>query len=216
MNRYLPVILSCLMSVLISANVGAADNPPSNKAADTGPKTATATAVSKVAATPIPNNVRICTTCHGLYGKASISPYPNLAGQNADYLAVQLRAFRGGQRENAAMVPFVRGLSDDDIRGLSDYFSGLKANKAANGNAALVAQGENLAAYCKACHGMKGKPAASVWPKLSGQQSEYLQIQLLAFKRGKRVSAHMQTVVARFGDREFAALAAYYSQLSPE
>jgi len=170
---------------------------------------------SSFATAEVPAKAMPCASCHGQNGVSSNPQWPNLAGQKPDYLAVQLRAFRDGQRENAAMMPFVRGLSDKDIVSLADYFSALPGSKAANGDTSLVAKGENLSAYCKSCHGMKGKPAASVWPNLAGQHSAYLHNQLAAFKAGERSSAHMQTVVAPFGDKEFAALAAYYSQLAP-
>jgi cytochrome c553 len=62
---------------------------------------------------------------------------------------------------------------------------------------------------------MQGVPAANVWPVIAGQQSVYLQKQLAAYNNGSRASAQMSTVVAPFGDDEFKALAAYYSQLKP-
>ncbi len=163
----------------------------------------------------VPAKAQSCASCHGQNGVSSNPQWPNLAGQKLDYLVVQLKAYRDGRRNNAAMEPFAQGLSDDDITSIASYFSQLPGSKTDNGDASLVARGENLSAYCKSCHGMEGKPAASVWPNLAGQHSAYLQNQLAAFKAGERSSAHMQTVVAPFGDKEFAALAAYYSQLAP-
>jgi cytochrome c553 len=58
-------------------------------------------------------------------------------------------------------------------------------------------------------------PAAREWPILSGQHAQYLQAQLRAYKGGERINSHMQAAIARFGETEFAALAAYYSQLAP-
>ena len=170
---------------------------------------------STVVFAEIPAKARACASCHGAEGVSSNPLWPDLAGQKPGYLAVQLAAFRDGRRENSAMIPFVKGLSDDDIQSIATYYSQLPAKAAANGDAALVAVGENLSAYCKSCHGMSGKPAAPVWPNLAGQQSPYLAQQLAAFKSGERTSPHMQTVLARFGEKEFAALAAYYSQLAP-
>jgi cytochrome c553 len=170
---------------------------------------------STLAFAEVPAKARACAACHGAEGVSNNSLWPNLAGQKPGYLAVQLAAFRDGRRQNAQMMPFAKGLSDADIQTIAIYYSQLPTKAAANGDAALVAAGENLSAYCKSCHGMKGKPAASVWPNLAGQQSAYLAKQLAAFKSGERASPHMQTVVARFGEKEFAALAAYYSQLAP-
>ena len=156
-----------------------------------------------------------CVACHGAKGVSASPEWPNLAGQHAGYLELQIRAFRDGQRENPAMAPFVNNLSDRDISELAAYYAGLPRGTSANGDASLVAKGENLSAYCKACHGMQGVPAANVWPVIAGQQAVYLQKQLAAYNNGSRASAHMSTVVAPFGDDEFKALAAYYSQLKP-
>jgi cytochrome c553 len=156
-----------------------------------------------------------CVACHGPQGVSANPEWPNLAGQHAGYLEVQIRAFRDGQRENPAMAPFVGKLTDKDITELAAYYASLPRGTAANGDASLVAKGENLSAYCKACHGMQGVPAAEVWPVIAGQHAAYLLKQLQAYKSGARINAQMSTVVKPFGDDEFKALAAYYSQLKP-
>lgn len=168
-----------------------------------------------VAAEKAPAQAQACVACHGDNGVSGNPEWPNLAGQNAGYLAVQLTAFRDGTRANPAMAPFVASLSDQDIVVLSEYYAGLSRATSADGDPALVATGENLSAYCKACHGMQGIPATTDWPILAGQHAPYLQNQLLAYKSGVRVNSHMAAAIARFGEAEFKALAAYYSQLAP-
>jgi cytochrome c553 len=171
-------------------------------------------AVNALGAEP-PAAAATCVACHGPKGVSATPEWPNLAGQHAGYLEVQIRAFRDGQRENPAMAPFVGKLTDQDIVDLAAYYSSLPRGTAANGDAGLVSRGENLSAYCKACHGMQGVPAADVWPVIAGQHAVYLLKQLQAYKSGTRVNAQMATVVKPFGDDEFKALAAYYSQLKP-
>lgn len=171
--------------------------------------------VAGSAAAEAPEQARSCVSCHGQQGESSNPLWPNLAGQHADYLASQIRAFRDGERENAPMMPFVKSLSASDIQSLADYYSGLPRATSANGDAALVERGRNLAGYCSACHGMRGEPVANNWPVLAGQQAPYLVQQLEAYKSGKRVHSLMQAALARLGEEEFRALAAYYSQLEP-
>jgi cytochrome c553 len=162
-----------------------------------------------------PGRAQTCVACHGKDG-VSVNPlWPNLAGQKAGYLAAQLTAFRDGVRENPAMAPFVKGLSDAEIQALASYYAAKPISVSANGDASQVAAGEHLSAYCKACHGMKGIPVAQVWPNLAGQHAAYLQAQLKAYKSGSRQHPHMQTVLIPLDDAQFAALAAYYSQLKP-
>lgn len=171
--------------------------------------------ISAAHAGDAPAAAQACMACHGKNGVSSNPEWPNLAGQKAGYLVRQLQAFRDGERSNPAMAPFVNNLSDKDIEVLAAFYAGQTTSRTANGDAGLVAAGENLSAYCKSCHGMQGTPAADVWPQLAGQHAAYLQKQLAAFRSGERQNAHMQTVVKSMGDPEFAALAAYYSQLAP-
>ena len=162
-----------------------------------------------------PAKAQACVACHGAAGVSSNPQWPNLAGQNAAYLALQISAFRDGERSNPVMAPFVSGLTDNDIIALASWYAAQPAAVAASGSDTLVAAGENLSAYCKACHGMGGTPVANEWPIIAGQHGPYLQKQLAAFKEDKRVNSHMQAAISHLGEAEFAALAAYYSQLKP-
>ena len=162
-----------------------------------------------------PASAQACVACHGKAGVSANPEWPNLAGQHATYLADQITAFRDGTRDNPAMAPFVKNLSDADIAALAKYFASLEPATTANGDPKLVARGETLSAYCKACHGMQGRPAADEWPVIAGQHAPYLQKQLAMFKSGARINGHMQAALSALGEAEFAALAAYYSQLKP-
>lgn len=167
------------------------------------------------AAEPMPSQAQACVACHGNNGVSVNPEWPNLAGQHRDYLAQQLRAFRDGIRENAAMAPFVANLTEQDIGVLADYYADQKLAVSASGDAARVDEGHALAAYCASCHGMRGVPATKEWPILAGQHASYLNKQMLAFKHEERIHPLMQAALQRFGDAQFGALAAYYSQLKP-
>lgn len=71
----------------------------------------------------------ICASCHGKDGVGIADIYPNLAGQKAAYTALQLKAFRDGQRKNMMMSPMAKGLSDKDIENLAAYYESLPAKK---------------------------------------------------------------------------------------
>lgn len=66
-----------------------------------------------------------CIACHGANGISNNDMWPNLAGQKAGYLALQMKAFRDGQRQNPMMSPMVAGLSDEDIANIAAYYAGL-------------------------------------------------------------------------------------------
>lgn len=70
----------------------------------------------------------VCAGCHGANGIAMAPQYPNLAGQNAEYLEMAIKAYRSQERAggNAAMMyGMVGGLSDQDAADLAAYFAGL-------------------------------------------------------------------------------------------
>lgn len=71
---------------------------------------------------------KACQACHGVDGNGVGDPqYPVIAGQYADYLVHALRAYRSGERDNAIMLGFSQGLSDQDIRDLAAYFASQKS-----------------------------------------------------------------------------------------
>ena len=81
-------------------------------------------------------NVAACIACHSPTGKGNApAGFPALAGQHADYIAAQLRAYRKGYedetgRTNDGDTKIMRtvafGLSDNEIDAVSSYIAGLK------------------------------------------------------------------------------------------
>ena len=80
--------------------------------------------------------VAACTACHSPTGKGNApAGFPRLAGQHADYIAAQLKAFRASAdgdasgRSNDGETMMMRDiafrLSDADIEAVSSYISGL-------------------------------------------------------------------------------------------
>lgn len=76
-----------------------------------------------VAAAQVPPQVAACQACHGRVGISDSSSIPNLAGQKADYLAAQLRAFKRGERKNDLMAAVAGQLSDADMVSLARHWS---------------------------------------------------------------------------------------------
>lgn len=67
-----------------------------------------------------------CAVCHGLDGLSKNPDAPNLAGDSADYIVKQLKAFRDGTRQNDQMSIMAQGLSDDDMTNLAAWYSSIK------------------------------------------------------------------------------------------
>jgi len=81
-------------------------------------------------------NVAACIACHSPTGQGNApAGFPALAGQHAQYVADQLRAYRKGYedttgRTNDGDAKIMRttafGLSDGEIEAVSSYVAGLK------------------------------------------------------------------------------------------
>ncbi|MBL4763453.1 MAG: cytochrome c [Gammaproteobacteria bacterium] len=66
-----------------------------------------------------------CAGCHGGAGISAVPMYPNLAGQKAQYVEKQLKAFRDGARKDPIMSSMAKPLSDEDIAGLAAFYESL-------------------------------------------------------------------------------------------
>lgn len=71
--------------------------------------------------------VPACAGCHSPNGAGMPAQYPRLSGQHADYTAATLTAFRSRERANSGqMMTIAAGMSDADIRAVSEYVAGLR------------------------------------------------------------------------------------------
>ncbi|GAB6067690.1 cytochrome c [Methylothermus subterraneus] len=68
----------------------------------------------------------VCAGCHGQDGIATNPAYPNLAGQNAQYLIAAMKAYKDGSRNNPIMKSMVEALSDADLENVAAYYQSLK------------------------------------------------------------------------------------------
>ncbi len=70
-----------------------------------------------------------CAGCHGPTGAGMPAQYPRIAGQFAEYVETQLRAFRGGRRANdpnGMMRSVAVRLNDREILAVAEYVAGLR------------------------------------------------------------------------------------------
>ena len=70
-----------------------------------------------------PKAGQTCVACHGNDGVGILPEYPNLAGQQQDYIQQALHSYKGGQRKNPIMAGMAAALTDQDIRELAAYYS---------------------------------------------------------------------------------------------
>lgn len=76
-----------------------------------------------IAATGVP----ACAACHGVNGAGLPKQFPRLGGQHADYVTVQLKAFRTLERANAPMMTTISTkMTDAEMAAVADYIQGLR------------------------------------------------------------------------------------------
>lgn len=79
-----------------------------------------------------------------------------------------------------------------------------------------AAKGAKLAGEaCAACHGKDGNSEVTTFPKLAGQQPEYLTRELRDFKEGRRESEVMTPLLTHLSEQDMADLAAFYARQKP-
>ncbi len=71
-------------------------------------------------------NVPACAGCHGATGLGIASQYPRLAGQFPDLSLGWLKAFATGARPNPVMGQVAAKLSENDMKAVAEYISGLR------------------------------------------------------------------------------------------
>lgn len=177
-----------------------------------------------------PQAAMVCTGCHGPSSTVPILPaYPKLTGQFTSYLFKQLKDMQHEkERKNALMSSFVKQMSDEDMKIVSDYYaqeplehvSTPDKKKAQKG--ALIYNGgilEKGIPACASCHGPAGEGKEfAKFPILSGQNAEYVTLQLKAFREHQRsndANEIMRDIAQGMTDTEMEAVAAYVQGIRP-
>ncbi|MDQ7089100.1 MAG: c-type cytochrome [Methylococcales bacterium] len=165
-----------------------------------------------------------CIGCHGEKGISPMGMFPSLAGQTANYTYKQLRDYAEGKRENSMMSSIAAGLSEKDSADLAAWFQSLPAAQNQPSQVdiskaiSLVKKGngKKILPPCFVCHGSEGEGQKMDTPALAGQQADYTEATLLAYKNGTRhndLYSRMRVISKQLSDVEIKQLAEYYQQL---
>jgi cytochrome c553 len=165
--------------------------------------------------------IGVCGTCHGPQGNSTQPKFPRIAGQNANYLATQLKAFRSQTRGDPDALGYMWGmagqLDDTTIDALAKYYSGQRPEPVRKRDTALETRGRDIFEHgiesegvpaCAACHGPDAHGLAD-FPRLAGQHAQYVLKQLGSFQSNMRNVAVMHGVAQNLRVAQMAAVAAY-------
>ncbi len=131
---------------------------------------------------------QVCAACHSADGNSIIPANPSLAGQHAEYITKQLNNFKPedgkpAARESPIMGAMVAPLSAEDMKNLGAYYAQQTPKPGAAKDKSLAERGEKIyrggnldsgVPACASCHSPNGVGIPPVYPRLSGQHSEYL------------------------------------------
>ena len=171
----------------------------------------------------------MCIGCHGIHGYQASFPevyrVPKISQQGGKYIEAALRAYKSGERRHMTMRSVALGLSDQDIADLAAYYEqhGNKVAVPEQAPAAPAAVAELLnKGGCAGCHGANfNKPLDPSYPKLAGQNADYLYVALKSYQDGGhstwgRNNAIMGGMAKPFKRAELKAIADYLGSLPGE
>src|SRR3974390_1872213 len=164
------------------------------------------------AAQTVQERLPVCLACHGDKGQSANPGVPSLGAQQKDYALVQLYMFREKLRDVALMNDVAKGLSDDELRVISEAIAKLPAPvpTADAGDPARIEHAKALVAAnrCNFCHAANFAGQDQV-PRIAGQREDYLVKTLREYKSNARhgYDPAMASVVAPLQDQDFADLA---------
>ena len=177
-------------------------------------------------------NFATCATCHGVNGEGNAKMHaPRIADLPPWYVKAQLEKFQNGLRGvnptdvyGQTMRPMA--LQVQDVDAMAKIVSDLEGHRGRfaptgpviTGN---VDHGRVLYAQCVACHGVNGLGERGVKsPTIAGQESWYVQQQLMNFRSGTRgISTAdregnlMRIIVAPLSDADIADLAIFVNAM---
>ncbi len=164
-----------------------------------------------------------CVVCHGEGGVSATPDLPSLNGQAAAAIYKQLDDYRSGARTHPLMTPVAQKLQSVDLANVAAYFGaaalprqglGPRDQAADPSIVRLASEGDSARHIpsCNSCH-VNGAGGPIETPILTGQDHQYLQRQLLAFRTGGRkndVYRRMRAIASALTDKEIEQLPRYY------
>ena len=150
-----------------------------------------------------------CAGCHGDQGVSANPANPSLAGQDAKYLAVALRAYKDESRNEETMKGLAASLDEAAMKNLAAFYANQQPQPPKVRKPLTIAE---WAERCDRCHGINGNSTDPRLPALAGQREEYLERVLQAYRTGARKSPAMAAMSDVLTETDVENLAAHYAR----
>lgn len=168
--------------------------------------------------------IAMCIGCHGIEGYQASFPevykVPKISGQAEKYISNVLNAYKKGERKHPTMRGIADSLTEQDMADISAYYANHGKVEGANLPEKATEPKPNVAALltkgaCASCHGANyAKPIDPSYPKLAGQNADYLFVALKSYKvegtsTWGRNNGVMGGVAKQFSNAELKEMANY-------
>jgi cytochrome c553 len=150
-----------------------------------------------------------CAGCHGDQGVSGSPATPSLAGQDAQYTAAVLQAYKDGSRNDETMKGMTASLDNNAMKNLAAYYAAQEP-KAPNVRKPLTT--EEWTQRCDRCHGVNGNSTDPRLPMLAGQRADYLLKALQGYRARTRKSSEMAAMSDGLSEDDLDNLAAHYAR----
>lgn len=155
-----------------------------------------------------------CASCHGTPDRPPLERTPALAGQQREFLVLQMFLFREGLRDVPPMAGVLKGYTDADLTDVAAYFANQKPLSLQKGkpDPKRYARGAELAAAmgCGSCHIQDYRGQNQV-PRIVNQREDYLVGAMTDYRDNRRsgTDTSMNGALYRVSDADIQALAHY-------
>lgn len=165
-----------------------------------------------ISSTTFATDLSLCLGCHNEQNTMN----PTIAGQHSKYIENQLKYFKNDKRINAIMQGLSKTLDENQMKAISKAFSEKEWVNSKNiTKEANKVEGKKFAQMgnCLGCHGFDLKGGANI-PRLAGQDKNYLLQTMLKFKKHEHMHyPMMNSMLARYSEKDLDVLADYLSGL---
>ena len=150
-----------------------------------------------------------CAGCHGNQGVSGNPAVPSLAGQDAQYLATALQAYKNGSRRDETMKGLAAALDDRVMKDMAAFYA---AQPPQPPNVRRPLTTAEWAQKCDRCHGVNGNSVDPFLPAIAGQRVEYLEKALRDYRARVHQSSTMAAMSDALTEADVANLAAHYAR----
>jgi cytochrome c553 len=150
-----------------------------------------------------------CAGCHGDKGVSGNPANPSLAGQDAQYIAAALKAYKDGARSDETMKGLAAALDEAAAKNLAVFYANQQPQPT---NVRKPLTTAEWTQRCDRCHGVNGNSTDPRLPALAAQRVDYLQKTLHAYRTGERKSPQMAAMSEVLTAEDVENLAAYYAR----